>query len=36
MVKDVFYASKKSIYELYTEGKLGNNIDFEGLKKIIS
>lgn len=36
MVKDLFYASRKSIYELYTEGRLGNSIDYEGLKKMIN
>lgn len=35
MIKDLFYATRKSLYELYNDGKLGNSIDFEGLKKTI-
>ena len=36
MIKDLFYASRKSIYELFNEGKLMNGIDFEGLKKLVN
>jgi len=34
-IKDLFYASKKTMFELFTEGKTGSGIDAQGLKKLI-
>lgn len=31
MVKDLFYATRKSLYQIYTEAKLGQIIDVDGL-----
>ena len=36
MVKDLFYSTKKTIFELYNDAKLGNSVDYEGLKKVIN
>ena len=35
MIKDLFYSTKKTIYEIYTEARLGVNIDLEGFVKIV-
>jgi hypothetical protein len=32
----LFYASGRRIYDLYSSARLGSNIDYEGLKKIIN
>ena len=34
-IKDLFYASKKTMFELFTEGKTGSGIDAQCLKKLI-
>ena len=36
MIKDLFYSTRKSIYDVYNEARLGNSIDYEGLKKVIT
>jgi len=35
MIRDLFYASGRSLFELYNEGKLANSLDKEGLAKIV-
>jgi hypothetical protein len=35
-IKDVFYTSKKTIYDLFQEGKAGTTIDVIGLTKIVT
>ena len=36
MVKDLFYSTRKTIFELFNEGKLTNSLDLEGLKKLVN
>lgn len=36
MVKDLFYATRKTIFELFNEGKLASSLDLEGLKKLVN
>lgn len=36
MIKDLFYSTGKTLYEIYTEAKLGQNIDYEGFRKVIN
>jgi hypothetical protein len=35
-IKDLLYTTKKTMFELFNEGKSGSNIDASGLKKIVS
>lgn len=35
MIKDLFYSTKKSLYDIYQEARLGQTIDFGGFKKVI-
>ena len=35
MIKDLFYSTKMSIYEIYTEAKLGQMIDYEGFRRVV-
>lgn len=34
-VKDLFYATKKTLYDIFQEGRSGQVIDLGGLKKVI-
>lgn len=35
MVKDLFYATQKSLYQIYSDAHVGQSIDADGLKYII-
>ena len=35
-IKDLFYTSKKTVYELFQECKTGSGVDSQGLKKLVS
>jgi hypothetical protein len=34
-IKDLFYASKKTMFELFNDAKTGTGIDAHGLKKLV-
>lgn len=34
-IKDLFYSSKKTIFELFNDAKTGTGIDAVGLKKLV-
>ena len=35
MVKDLFYSTQKSLYQIYSDAHVGQSIDAEGLKYIL-
>lgn len=35
MIKDLFYSTRKGIYDIFNEAKLGNSVDLEGLKTVV-
>ncbi len=34
-IKDLFYTSKRTIFEIFQEAKTGNSVDAQGLKQIV-
>lgn len=36
MIKDLLYSTQKTIYEIYTEARLGQMIDFEGFRRVVT
>ena len=36
MIKDLFYSTRKTLFELYNLAKLGDGVDVEGLIKVIN
>jgi hypothetical protein len=34
-IKDLFYSSKKTIYEIFQEAKTGSSVDAQGLRQIV-
>jgi hypothetical protein len=35
LIKDLFYSTRKSIYEIFNEAKLGSTVDFDGFNKVV-
>jgi hypothetical protein len=35
MIKDLFYSTRKTIYEIYNEAKLGQMVDYEGFRRVV-
>jgi hypothetical protein len=35
-IKDLFYSSKRTLFEIFNDGKTGSTIDAIGLKKVVS
>ncbi len=34
-IKDLFYSSKRTIYEIFQEAKTGSSVDAQGLRQIV-